>query len=124
MELHINLVGRKNLSGEIYRQIRRAITDGRLRPGDCLPASRDLARSLQVSRTTVTVAYDRLAGEGFLRSRIGAGTFVSNHLGPAQKESRTVHSEGALQPRPLWDSIRLSRPFAKPAEFDFRTGLP
>ena len=124
MELHINLVGRKNLSGEIYRQIRRAITDGRLRPGDCLPASRDLARSLQVSRTTVTVAYDRLAGEGFLWSRIGAGTFVSNHLGPAQKESRGVHSEGALQPRPLWDSIRLTRPFAKPAEFDFRTGLP
>jgi GntR family transcriptional regulator/MocR family aminotransferase len=66
MELHINLVGRKNLSGEIYRQIRRAIADGRLRPGDCLPASRDLAQSLQVSRTTVTVAYDRLAGEGFL----------------------------------------------------------
>ena len=124
MDLHINLVGRKNLSGEIYRQIRRAITDGRLRPGDCLPASRDLARSLQVSRTTVTVAYDRLTGEGFLTSRIGAGTFVSSYLAPARKESRVAHSEGALHPRPLWDSIQLSRAFAKPAEFDFRTGLP
>jgi GntR family transcriptional regulator/MocR family aminotransferase len=124
MELHINLVGRKNLSGEIYRQIRRAITDGRLRPGDCLPASRDLARSLQVSRTTITVAYDRLASEGFLTSRIGAGTFVSNHLAPARKESRNTHSEGALHSRSVWDSIQLSRAFAKPAEFDFRTGLP
>lgn len=124
MELHINLVGRKNLSGEIYRQIRRAITDGRLRPGDCLPASRDLARSLQVSRTTVTVAYDRLAGEGFLTSRIGAGTFVSHHLAPAPKESRRTSGAGALQPRQLWDSIQLSRAFAQPAEFDFRTGLP
>lgn len=124
MELHINLVGRKNLSGEIYRQIRHAITDGRLRPGDCLPASRDLARSLRVSRTTVTVAYDRLAGEGFLTSRIGAGTFVTNQLGPTRKESRTADNEGALQPRPVWDSIRLSRAFATPAEFDFRTGLP
>src|SRR6476661_2411778 len=76
MELHISLVGRKNLSGEIYRQIRRAITDGRLRPGDCLPASRDLARSLRVSRTTITVAYDRLAGEGFLSSRAGASSFT------------------------------------------------
>jgi len=124
MELHISLVGRKNLSGEIYRQIRRAIADGRLRPGDCLPASRDLARSLRVSRTTVTVAYDRLAGEGFLTSRIGAGTFVSNHLAPAREASRRAHQEGALNARSLWDSVQLSRAFAKPAEFDFRTGLP
>jgi len=124
MELHINLVGRKNLSGEIYRQIRRAITDGRLRPGDCLPASRDLARSLQVSRTTITIAYDRLASEGFLTSRIGAGTFVSNHLAPARKESSSTQGDGALQPRPFWNSLHLSRAFGRPAEFDFRTGLP
>src|SRR5689334_19818039 len=124
MELHISLVGRKNLSGEIYRQIRRAIAEGRLRPGDCLPASRDLARSLRVSRTTVTAAYDRLAGEGFLTSRIGAGTFVSNHLAPARPASRNAVKEGALKPRALWDSVQLSRAFVKPAEFDFRTGLP
>ena len=124
MELHISLVGRKNLSGEIYRQIRRAITDGRLRPGDCLPASRDLAQSLRVSRTTITVAYDRLAGEGFLTSRIGAGTFVSNHLAPGRQALPDTSQQGALNPRPLWDSVQLSRAFAKPAEFDFRTGLP
>src|SRR5690242_19634369 len=122
MELHISLVGRKNLSSEIYRQIRRAIADRRLRPGDCLPACRDLARSLQVSRTTVTVAYDRLASEGFLTSRIGAGTYVSDHLTPARKESRSTQAKGALQPRPFWNSLQLSRAFAKPAEFDFRTG--
>ena len=123
MELHISLVGRKNLSGEIYRQIRRAIADGRLRPGDCLPASRDLARSLQVSRTTVTVAYDRLAGEGFLTSRIGAGTYVSDNFAPAS-QSRKNRSDGALRARSVWDSIQLSHAFDKPAEFDFRTGLP
>src|SRR5689334_25061997 len=123
MEFQVNLIGRKNLSGEIYRQIRNAIGDGRLRPGDCLPASRDLARSLQVSRTTVTVAYDRLAGEGFLTSRIGAGTYVSNHFAPASK-SRTDKTDGALRGRSVWDSIQLSHAFDKPAEFDFRTGLP
>src|SRR6476660_6118873 len=115
MDFQVNLIGRKNLSGEIYRQIRNAIGDGRLRPGDCLPASRDLARSLRVSRTTVTVAYDRLAGEGFLTSRIGAGTFVSNHLAPVQKESRSAAGAGALQPRQFWDSIQLSRAFVRPA---------
>lgn len=123
MELHISLVGRKNLSSEIYRQIRRAIADGRLRPGDCLPASRDLAQSLQVSRTTVTVAYDRLASEGFLTSRIGAGTYVSNHFAPAP-QSRAQKGEGVLRTKSVWDSVRLSHAFDKPADFDFRTGLP
>ena len=59
MEFHVSLIGRKDLSGEIYRQVRRAIADGHLRRGDCLPPSRNLARSLGVSRMTVTVAYDR-----------------------------------------------------------------
>ena len=64
MEFHVSLIGRKDLSGEIYRQLRRAILDGRLRPGDLLPPSRVLARGLAVSRSTVSVAYDRLGGEG------------------------------------------------------------
>ena len=34
MSFHVSLVGRKNLSREIYRQISRAILEGRLRPGD------------------------------------------------------------------------------------------
>lgn len=122
MDFQVNLIGRKNLSGEIYRQIRNAIGDGRLRPGDCLPASRDLARSLKVSRTTVTVAYDRLAGEGFVVSRMGAGTYVNNEVVRTPKEDRR-RPEGSLQPRSVWDSIGISRAFDAPARFDFRTGL-
>jgi len=124
VELHITLIGRKNLSAEIYRQIRRAIADGRLRPGDSLPASRDLAKSLRVSRTTVTVAYDRLAGEGLLSSRIGAGTYVSDHFPTPPRKQRVDRTDGVLRPRRLWESIRLAGAFAKPAKFDFRTGLP
>jgi GntR family transcriptional regulator / MocR family aminotransferase len=124
MEFHVNLIGRKNLSDEIYRQIRQAIADGRLRHGDCLPASRDMARSLDVSRTTVTVAYDRLAGEGFVITRIGAGTYVSKGIAPGSKERRRARAEGAIQPQAVWNSIRLSDAFARPAQFDFRTGLP
>jgi len=58
VEVHVSLLARKDLSGEIYRQLRRAILDGRLRPRDLLPPTRELARMLSVSRTTVTVAYD------------------------------------------------------------------
>ena len=124
MDFQVNLSGRKNLSGEIYRQIRNAIGDGRLRPGDCLPASRDLAHSLKVSRTTVTVAYDRLAGEGYLISRVGAGTYVNNEVVRIRGEETTRRVDGSLQPRAIWNSITLTRAFEKPAQFDFRSGLP
>jgi GntR family transcriptional regulator/MocR family aminotransferase len=124
MDFQVNLIGRKNLSGEIYRQIRNAIGDGRLRPGDCLPASRDLAQSLKVSRTTVTEAYDRLAGEGFVVSRIGAGTYVNNQLVRTAREEKRRRVDGTLQPRAVWNAISISRAFDKPARFDFRTGLP
>jgi GntR family transcriptional regulator / MocR family aminotransferase len=122
MEVHVSLVGRKDLAGEIYRQLRRAILDGRLPPGGRLPATRELARRLDVSRTTVTVAYDRLTGEGFITSRVGAGTFVGDDVaGPAGPDRP---GRGALRPRPLWDAIAVPTVFDKPARFDFRTGIP
>ena len=68
MEVHVSLVGRRDVTGQIYRQLRDAIVGGALRPGDRLPPSRELAARLSVSRTTVMVAYDRLTGEGFLTS--------------------------------------------------------
>ncbi|HEY6803046.1 MAG TPA: PLP-dependent aminotransferase family protein [Pyrinomonadaceae bacterium] len=123
MDLHINLSAGKNLSAEIYRQVRHAIADGRLRPGDCLPASRDLARSLRVSRTTVTVAYDRLVGEGFLISRVGAGTYVSDHFKPAVNKTRES-TKDALSARHIWESVSVNKPFERKAKFDFRSGLP
>ena len=124
MEFHVSLIDRTDLSGEIYRQLRRAIVDGRIRPGESLPPSRELARRLSVARTTVTIAYDRLAGEGFVSSRIGAGTFVNAHIAPSPGELNTRSADGPLRPRPIWDSIPLSTAFAAPAKFDFRTGLP
>ncbi len=124
MAFHVSLAGRKNLAGEIYRQLRQAILDRRLRPGDLLPPSRELARSLSVSRTTVTVAYDRLAGEGFVRARVGSGTRVSAQVGATAANRRRSRPDGSLTPRALWRGIPLSRAFAKPAAFDFRTGIP
>jgi GntR family transcriptional regulator/MocR family aminotransferase len=124
VEVHIILAGRKDLSGEIYRQLRRAILGGRLRPGEALPPTRELARRLSVARMTVSVAYDRLAGEGFVSSRVGSGTFIAEH-GAALPRHPTKHqADGALQPRPIWNSIPLASAFARRAQFDFRSGLP
>jgi GntR family transcriptional regulator / MocR family aminotransferase len=121
MEMHVSLVGRGDLTGEIYRQLRRAILDGRLPPGGRLPPTRELARRLSVSRTTVTVAYDRLVGEGFLTARVGAGTYVSDGLAGVARRAR--RAGGALRPRPVWDSVEPFV-FEREAEFDFRPGIP
>jgi GntR family transcriptional regulator / MocR family aminotransferase len=124
MELHVSLEGRKNLSREIYRQVRSAIVDGRLRPGDPLPPTREMARRLGVARMTVTIAYDRLAGEGFILSRVGSGTFVNEHVANTRTTSREPRASGVLRPRPFWNSIRATNLFAERVPFDFRTGVP
>jgi GntR family transcriptional regulator/MocR family aminotransferase len=68
----------KHLS--LYEAVRGAIVSGRLPPGARLPASRDLARQLGLSRGTVASAYDELVAEGFVRGSRGAGTFVADSL--------------------------------------------
>lgn len=65
---------------QIYEQLRKAILAGYLLPGDRVPSIRELARSLRISRTTVTQSYELLHSEGYLQSLIGSGTFVSQQL--------------------------------------------
>jgi GntR family transcriptional regulator/MocR family aminotransferase len=128
MELHVSLAGRRDVVGEIHRQLRQAIVDGRLRPGDPLPPSRELARRLRVSRTTVTIAYDRLAGEGYVSARVGAGTFVEGPRGRdgARRAADQARDAGALRPRAVWASMPVPAAFVglARAPFDFRTGIP
>jgi GntR family transcriptional regulator/MocR family aminotransferase len=64
-----------------------------------VPPTRELARQLSVSRTTVTVAYDRLVGEGFLTARVGAGTYVSNGLAGVAHRSRRAGGTASTPPR-------------------------
>ena len=129
MEYHVSLIGRKDLSGEIYRQLRRGILEGRLRPGDALPPTRTLARSLNVSRTTVSVAYDRLLGEGFATSRVGSGTFVGER-GPrrgqrraAERSARRAQSAGHLGFDPATDGLPSSSPIRFPFRYSRRITL-
>ncbi|MGA5765035.1 PLP-dependent aminotransferase family protein [Nonomuraea bangladeshensis] len=77
-DLHIQ-INRENggIAGQIAAELRDAIRGGRLAPGTRLPATRDLAADLQVSRGVVVEAYEQLVAEGFLVSRVGAGTRVT-----------------------------------------------
>ncbi|BBH48745.1 PLP-dependent aminotransferase family protein [Pseudomonas sp. KU43P] len=67
----------RGLSQQLYQAMRARILDGRLSSGTRLPASRDLARVLVLSRNTVVRAYDQLYAEGFIESRVGDGTYVT-----------------------------------------------
>ncbi|TDV33790.1 GntR family transcriptional regulator [Paraburkholderia caballeronis] len=87
MDLHVTVSGRHDLAGQIYRQLRAGIVDGRLAGGMRLPSTRDLAQQLGVSRKTTLDVFERLLAEGFLHARHGAGTFVADglHRLPAQR---------------------------------------
>ena len=100
MELHISLEGKRDLGGQLYRQLSEAIRGGRLAHGQQLPPSRLLASQLGLSRKTVSDVYDRLGYEQLLVGKVGVGSFVQ--APPA-----------APQPRPagaaLASSARLAR---------------
>ena len=75
-------VRKTRVSEEIIDQIRDLITSGRLRPGDRLPAERDLAKILGVGRSTVREAIRALESLGVLETRAGEGTFLRTGPNP------------------------------------------
>ena len=62
---------------QLHRALRTAIANNQLAPDEALPAERDMALDLGVSRITVRKALDALEGEGLVTRRQGAGTFVA-----------------------------------------------
>jgi GntR family transcriptional regulator / MocR family aminotransferase len=88
--------------------LREAVRDGRLAPGTPLPSSRALARDLQVSRGTVTQAYDQLVAEGYLASKPRSGIRVADRPAPPP-------SPAAAPPSTTLMPVRGS---------DLRSGLP
>ena len=65
---------------QMVERIAAAISCGRLKDGEALPAERILSERLDVSRTTVRKALDELTARGLITSRQGSGNFVAAHL--------------------------------------------
>jgi len=84
---------------QVYEQLRLAIEQGTLAAGSRLPATRDHARTLGVSRNTLLWAMERLQAEGYVMARVGDGSYVSAKLAPAT-------AAGALSALPLGLSRR------------------
>ena len=108
---------------QLIRQIRAHIDSDSLPSGARLPASRDLARQLGVSRISVVKAYSELRAAGLLSAQAGRGTFVARdrepaptanlEAGPRQMTTRRASSIRAM--------MRLAR---KPGVINFGHGAP
>lgn len=79
LPIHIQLrpESNKTLYEQIYEYIKDEIRNGNLLQNEKLPSTRFMAEYLQVSRTTVDMAYDQLVSEGYLGARPRRGYFVS-----------------------------------------------
>lgn len=95
MELHVVIDGDKDLTGQLYRQLKEAIRSGRLAAGERLPPSRLLAEQLGLSRKTVGEAYGRLTYDKLLVGRVGSGTFVAGDVRPRVAPEAGVRFAGA-----------------------------
>lgn len=89
--------------------LRALVADGRLPVHARMPAERELAARLAISRTTVTAAYDALREEGWLAARRGAGTWTALPAGRVHQPAGWTAVDG----QPLLD-LAVASPEAVP----------
>jgi GntR family transcriptional regulator/MocR family aminotransferase len=75
------------LTDWLYLELRSAILEGRLPPSARLPSTRDFASQYGLSRGTIVQVFERLQSEGYLCSRVGAGTVISGQVMPRPPSS-------------------------------------
>ena len=118
----------------MYQQLsewfRRAIIEGRLRPGQRVPSSRNLAEELKISRIPVLGAYEQLCAEGYLETFTGAGTCVARAIPEARRKKPAAGVSRRPDPMRPHGIAARARSLALPASpwlknmGAFRVGLP
>ena len=99
-ELTINLKphSKTPLYEQIYRYIKENIQEGKIACGEKLPSTRALSAHLEVSRSTVELAYEQLLSEGYIESQPCRGFFASRleglyQLTRVKEEEKTLPRE-------------------------------
>ncbi len=124
----------RNAPQPVYRQLasylEKLIENGRLLPGEKLPASRELAGALRLSRNTINQAYQTLLDRQLVHAHVGQGTFVARS--PITVESRQERPAGhrefvwdalySTRARHLPSNLRRLSQGPVPIEFDFEAG--
>src|SRR5436305_14845933 len=78
--LQVDRAGDIPVGTQLTWQIQALITEGRLQPGEQLPSVRRLAEAASVNVNTIRSVYERLEGEGFIRTMHGRGSFVAENV--------------------------------------------
>ncbi len=131
---HLNIPldreGEEPIYRQLIRHIRLQIESGNLPAGARLPASRDLARQLNISRISVVNAYAELRAQGYLSAHAGRGTFVSGETGTAVNANGHHHNHNpsnnngdtpGAPDRSIREMMRLAQ---KPGVISFSRGAP
>lgn len=121
--------GEEPIYRQLIRHIRMQIESGTLPAGARLPASRDLARQLNISRISVVNAYAELRAQGYLSAHAGRGTFVSGETNgtnaSSMSSSNSNHTATKEVPKTPDRSIReMMRLARKPGVISFSHGSP
>lgn len=112
--IHINLnrEGKLSLSRQIYRSVKESILSGKIDGGTKLPSSRELSEELHVARNVVIEGYEQLIAEGYVYSKNGSGTYISEGVIISDLEHKVCIPQKPAAP-------------SKPAvSVSFRTGIP
>ncbi|HSA57250.1 MAG TPA: PLP-dependent aminotransferase family protein [Gemmatimonadaceae bacterium] len=133
LQVPLDRTGAHPLYRQIYDTIRDGILSGRLPPGTRLPSTRDLARDLQIARSTVVQAFEQLRAEGYVEGVVGAATRVSRSLPDVHtRPAALTRQANAAAPRVsisergrriLATSVRSQWVLGRPPRA-FRAGVP
>lgn len=127
--MHLQLDGRGPLHAQLTRALKSAVFAGRVSEGARLPATRQLARELGLSRNTVLAAYEQLRAEGFVDGRVGSGSYVT----PPLQDARPLHavdsplpaqSQFARRARIVHDHLRIPGRAIPGVRYAFQYGVP
>lgn len=106
--------------GPLYQQLEseiiRLICHGILKPGQALPSSRELAKSLQLNRKTVVAAYEELSIQGWVEARDRSGVYVSAHLPDTSEETAKENSEKLKRSQEPGYAITVKQPYVEPSK--------
>ncbi|MGC1521805.1 MAG: PLP-dependent aminotransferase family protein [Steroidobacteraceae bacterium] len=100
VQLNLPAKGSRLATASLYRELKAAMMDGRLSAGSRLPPARKSEAFFGVSRNTVVQVYEKLANEGYVKTRHGSGTFVAKR--------RSVATPARARVRDILPDRRLS----------------
>jgi len=117
-----------SLYRNLYDNLRKSIISGEYLAGEKLPSSRELSKTLGISRNTVVNCYEQLNAEGYIETRFGSGSFVAeNAVQQFLPESKQIKREPVLTDVARnslvhWRGYDLNKDLGTKVEINFQYG--